>query len=168
MSKIILTNIPEFEIRFAEETDCVLIEEFIRALAVYEKMENQVVATTDSLRESLFVKKQAEVVIGYFGSQPVAFALFFHNYSTFLGKANLYLEDLFVKKEHRGHGIGKEMIRCLASIAVERGCARLDWSCLDWNVSSIEFYKKIGAVPMEEWTVYRLEKEALRKLANVV
>lgn len=154
-----------FTIRFAREEDVPSILGFINELAIYEKMADQVVADENILRESLFVKRQAEVLIGEEDGAPVAFALFFHNFSTFLGKANLYLEDLFVKESHRGKGYGARMLRRLSQIAVERGCERLDWWCLDWNLSSIEFYKKMGAVPMDEWTVFRLEKEALRRAA---
>jgi Sortase and related acyltransferases len=150
-----------FRIRFAQDSDCALILEFIRELADYENMSDDVVATTDGLRETIFEKKQAEVIIGEENGVPVAFALFFHNYSTFLGRAGIYLEDLFVKKAHRGKGYGKSMLKKLASIAVERKCGRLEWSCLDWNQPSIDFYIKMGATPMDEWTVYRLTGESL-------
>ncbi len=152
-------------IRFAREDDCALILRFIRALATYEKMADQVVATEGGLRETLFRKKQAEVIIGEFRGEPVAFALFFHNYSTFLGKAGMYLEDLFVEPSCRGLGIGKAMFAELARIAVDRGCERLDWWCLDWNERSVRFYKGMGAEAMDEWTVYRLHKAALAELA---
>lgn len=161
----IVTDIPGFMVRFAKEADCALILEFIQALAVYEKMEDQVVATIEKLRDSLFVRRQAEVLIGESGGRPVACAIFFHNYSTFQGRANLYLEDLFVKEEDRGNGFGRAMLRALATVAVERGCGRLDWSCLDWNAPSIEFYKKLGAVPMKEWIVFRLKDDALEQNA---
>lgn len=154
-----------FVIRQATSDDCALILQFIRDLAVYEKMEDQVVATECQLHDSLFVKRQAEVIIGEENGTPVAFALYFHNFSTFLGKANLYLEDLYVNESYRGRGYGKMMFLKLANIAVERGCGRLDWWCLDWNKSSIEFYLSLGAVPMSDWTVYRLESGALEALA---
>lgn len=151
-------------IRFAREGDCERILRFIRALAEYEKMADQVVATAEGLRETLFVKRQAEVIIGEYRGEAVAFALFFHNYSTFLGKAGLYLEDLFVEPSHRGLGIGRAMFIELARIAVNRGCERLDWWCLDWNERSIRFYEQMGAEAMDEWTVYRLNKGALHGL----
>jgi GNAT superfamily N-acetyltransferase len=127
---------------------------------------DEVVATEEILYASLFLKHQAEVILGEYKGIPVGFALFFHNFSTFLGKANLYLEDLYIKEEYRGLGLGKAMFSCLARIAVERNCGRLDWWCLDWNESSIRFYKKMGAKPMSDWTVYRVDKEALVQLAD--
>ena len=160
------TNIEGFEIRFATEEDVPLILEFIKALAEYEKMLDEVVATEKGLKQSIFVQKQAEVIIGEEKGKPVGFALFFHNYSTFLGKANLYLEDLFVKPEYRGKGYGKTLLSFLGKIAVDRDCGRLDWWCLDWNTTSIEFYKELGAVPMDEWTVYRVEGEQLQRLSK--
>ena len=161
------TKIDGFTIRFAEEEDVALILTLIKGLAEYEKMLDQVVATEEDLKESLFIKKQAEVVIGEEKGEPVGFALFFHNYSTFLGKANLYLEDLFVKPDYRGKGYGKTLLSFLGKIAVDRNCGRLDWWCLDWNTSSIEFYKEMGAIPMDEWTVYRVEGKQLGKLAEM-
>ena len=159
-------DIPGFAVRGAHEGDAALILEFIRALAAYEQMDDQVVATEAGLRDTLFVKRQAEVVIGELEGEPVAFALFFHNYSTFLGKAGLYLEDLFVKPAYRGRGIGRAMFTELARIAVSRGCERMDWWCLDWNERSIRFYEQMGAEAMDEWTVYRLNKAALAKINN--
>lgn len=155
-----------FTIRQATPEDSGLILEFIKALAVYEKMADEVVATEAGLRETIFEKGQAGVIIGEENGVPVAFALYFHNYSTFLGKANLYLEDLFVKESCRGRGYGKAMLQKLAAIAVQEGCGRLDWWCLNWNVSSVAFYKSLGAVPMDEWTTFRLEKDALANLAQ--
>ncbi|MHC1680523.1 MAG: N-acetyltransferase family protein [Methanomassiliicoccales archaeon] len=160
------TMIPGLEVRSATAEDVALILDFIRRLAEYEHMADQVVATEDVLFDSLFVKRQAEVIIGELDGRPVAFALFFHNFSTFLGKANLYLEDLFVDESCRGLGLGKVMFSCLAKIAVDRGCERLDWWCLDWNESSIAFYKSMGAEPMSDWTVYRVDGDRLRKLAD--
>ena len=159
------TSAADFRIRIAEVEDTPLILEFIKGLADYEGMISEVVATEELLRETLFAKKQAEVIIGEYKGEPVGFALFFHNYSTFLGRANLYLEDLFVKPEARGHGAGKALLACLAKIAVERDCGRLEWWCLDWNEPSIRFYKQMGAKPMEDWTVYRVDGEALPALA---
>ncbi len=152
-------------IRFATAEDTPLIISFIKALAEYEKMLDQVVATEEGLLETLFVKKQAEVILAEVGDQAVGFALFFHNYSTFLGKANLYLEDLFVMPEHRGKGYGKQLLCTLAKIAIERDCERLDWWCLDWNTSSVAFYKDMGAVPMDEWTVFRVQGDRLKRMA---
>ncbi|HHY28241.1 MAG TPA: GNAT family N-acetyltransferase [Desulfitobacterium dehalogenans] len=159
------TKLDNFNLRFAEINDVALILEFIRELADYEKMLHEVVATEQILIESLFERKMAEVVIGEYKNIPVAFALFFHNFSTFLGKPGIYLEDLYVKPEMRGKGIGKIMLSFLARLALERNCGRLEWWCLDWNEPSIQFYKQIGAVPMDEWTVYRVHDEALDKLA---
>ena len=139
--------------------------EFIKELADYEKMLAEVTATEADLRESLFERKMAEVVIGEYKNVPVAFALFFHNFSTFLGKPGIYLEDLYVKPEMRGKGIGNIIFSFLAKLTVERNCGRLEWWCLDWNEPSIRFYKQMGAVPMEDWTVYRLDGEELNKLA---
>lgn len=166
MKNYINTNIPNLKIRFATKEDSKLILTFIKGLADYEKLSSEVVATEEILYESLFVKKQAEVIIGEYNNEPVGFALFFHNFSTFLGKANLYLEDLYVRPDMRGFGVGKALLSALGKIAIDRDCARLDWSCLDWNKSSIEFYKKMGATPMDEWTVYRAENQALIDLAN--
>lgn len=160
------TNVPGFVIRFARPEDTPLILDFIKRLAEYEKLSQEVVATEDVLMDTLFARRQAEVLIGELDGRPVAFALFFHNFSTFLGKANLYLEDLFVDDGCRGLGLGKVMFSCLARIAVERGCERLDWWCLDWNEPSIAFYKGLGANPMSDWTVYRLEGERLKGLAD--
>ncbi len=155
-----------FTIRYAEEKDVPLILELIKGLADYEKMLDQVVATEAILKESLFDQKRAEVIRGEENGTPIGFALFFHNFSTFLGKANLYLEDLYVLPEARGKGYGKLMLSFLAKIAVERNCGRLDWWCLDWNTSSIAFYIEMGAIAMDEWTTYRVEGDALKALAT--
>lgn len=163
---IINTNLKNFKIRFAERDDVSLILEFIRELANYEKMLHEVVASEQVLMESLFERKMAEVIIGEYENKPVAFALFFHNFSTFLGKPGIYLEDLYVKPEMRGKGIGKLMLSFLAKLALERDCGRLEWWCLDWNEPSIKFYKKIGAIPMDEWTVYRVHSKVLNELAS--
>lgn len=152
--------------RFAQQEDTALILRFIRGLADYEKLSDEVVATEDLLREWIFEKGKAEVLFAVADGTEVGFALFFHNFSTFLGRAGIYLEDLFVLPEQRGHGYGKALLKRLAAIAVERGCGRLEWSCLDWNAPSIAFYKSMGAVPMEEWTVYRLTGETLRRAAE--
>ena len=153
--------------RAAVPGDEALILDFIRRLAIYEKMEDQVVATPELLTEWIFEKQKAEVVFAEVDGQAVGFTLFFHNFSTFLGRAGIYLEDLFVLPEHRGKGYGKALLCNLARIAVERGCGRLEWSCLDWNKPSIDFYtKRMHAVPMDEWTVYRLTGETLLAAAN--
>jgi GNAT superfamily N-acetyltransferase len=153
-------------IRFATEKDVPEILAFIKALSVYEKMEDQVVATEESLRVSLFEKKQAEVIFAEVEGVAVGFALFFHNYSTFIGKANLYLEDLFVNEKYRGQGHGKALLNELAKIAVQRECERLDWVCLNWNEPSIDFYKSLGAKPLPEWLIFRLEGKALDNMAS--
>ena len=153
--------------RFAVPGDEQIILGFIRALAEYENMSEQVVATPNLLREWIFEKKRAEVIFAMESGKEVGFALFFHNFSTFLGRAGIYLEDLFVLPEHRGKGYGKSMLKKLAVIAVERGCGRLEWTCLDWNTSSIDFYtKRMHAVPMDEWTVYRLTGDTLIEAAK--
>ncbi len=152
--------------RYAERTDVALILQFIRELAAYENMLDEVIATEELLTEWIFVKNKAEVIFVLEDGREVGFALFFHNFSTFLGRAGVYLEDLYVKPECRGKGYGKALLKKLAQIAVERGCGRLEWWCLDWNRPSIDFYLSLGAEPMEEWTVYRITGETLRKLAE--
>lgn len=154
------------EYRFAESDDCGIILGFIRELAEYEHMADEVVATEELLCEWIFEKKKAEVIFALENGEPVGFALFFHNFSTFLGRAGIYLEDLFVLEEHRGKGYGKALLKKLAQIAVERGCGRLEWWCLDWNRPSIDFYCSLGAEPMEEWTTYRIAGETLYRLAE--
>ena len=152
--------------RFAEESDCGLVLSFIRGLADYEKMSDQVVATEDLLREWIFEKRKAEVLFVCADGKEVGFALFFHNFSTFLGRAGIYLEDLFVLPEYRGKGYGKALLKKLAQITAERGCGRLEWACLDWNQPSIDFYRSLGALPMDEWTTYRLTGDTLQKMAE--
>ena len=153
-------------IRPAAPGDEELILSFIRALADYEHMSGQVVATPALLREWIFEKKKAEVIFAEAEGRAVGFALFFHNFSTFLGRAGIYLEDLFVLPEHRGKGCGGALLRRLARITKERGCGRLEWSCLDWNRPSIQFYLSLGARPMEDWTTYRLTGETLDRAAQ--
>ena len=152
--------------RFANEDDCALILEFIKALAAYEKMSDEVVATESLLREWIFDKQKAEVIFACEDGKEVGFALFFHNFSTFLGRAGIYLEDLFVLPEYRGKGYGKGLLKKLAQIAEERGCGRLEWWCLDWNQPSIDLYWALGAEPMDEWTTYRLTGETLEEMAR--
>lgn len=154
-------------IRPAVPGDEGLILSFIRALADYEHMSDQVVATPELLREWIFERKKAEVLFAEAEGKPVGFALFFHNFSTFLGRAGLYLEDLFVLPEARGKGYGEALLRRLARTALDRGCGRLEWACLDWNRPSIDFYtQKMRAVPMDEWTTYRLTGETLEGAAK--
>jgi len=161
------TRIPGFVIRVAEKEDAGLILHFIKGLAEYEKLSHEVTATEELLRETLFGARQvAEVVIGEYRGDAVAFALFFHNYSTFLGRPGIYLEDLFVKPEMRGLGFGKALLAYLAKLATERQCGRVEWSVLDWNSPAIRFYRKLGAVAKDEWTVHRLTGEALDRLAK--
>ena len=152
--------------RFAEESDCGLVLSFIRGLADYEKMSDQVVATEELLREWIFEKRKAEVLFVCDDDKEVGFALFFHNFSTFLGRAGIYLEDLFVLPEYRGKGYGKALLKKLAQITAERGCGRLEWACLDWNQPSIDFYRSLGALPMDEWTTYRLTGDTLQEMAE--
>ena len=152
--------------RTALPEDTGLILRFIRGLAEYEGMTDQVVATEELLRRQLFERKNAEVLFVLEGEREVGFALFFHNFSTFLGRAGLYLEDLFVLPEHRGKGYGRAIFRRLAAIARERGCGRMEWWCLDWNAPSIGFYRSLGAEAMSDWTVYRLTGETLKELAE--
>ena len=150
----------------ASRKDVPIILQFIKDLARYEKLENEVIATEELIEEWLFDKEKAEVIFAVVDHKKIGFALFFHNFSTFLGRAGLYLEDLYIMPEYRGHGYGKAMIKELARIAVERGCGRLEWRCLDWNQSSIDFYLSLGAKAMDEWTVYRITGESLRKLSE--
>ncbi|HEY3084810.1 MAG TPA: GNAT family N-acetyltransferase [Candidatus Dormibacteraeota bacterium] len=154
-------------IRFAEPADVPLITELIRALSVYEKLEHEVRATDEKVRNALFGERPyAETLIAEHAGEAAGFALFFHNFSTFLAQPGLYLEDLFVKPEHRSHGIGQALLQRLAQIAVERGCGRMEWAVLDWNVDAIRFYERLGAKPNSEWTVYRLTGESLTALAG--
>ena len=154
------------EIRFATPEDVPALLGFIRELAAYEQLEDQVVATEALLHEWLFEKKKAEVILAVVDEKPVGSALFFHNFSTFLGRAGIYLEDLYVQPAYRGRGYGKALLKMLAQITVERGCGRLEWACLDWNQPSIDFYRSLGAVPMEGWTTYRLSGATLSKMAE--
>ena len=153
-------------IRRATRDDVPVILEFIGELAEYEHMSDQVVATPELLEEWIFERGRAEVLLAELAGKIVGFALFFHNFSTFLGRAGIYLEDLFVRPEARGQDPGKALLRELARIALERGCGRLEWACLDWNAPSIAFYRAQGAVPMEEWTTWRLTGESLRHMAG--
>lgn len=156
-----------FSIRFATEDDVPVILEFIKALAEYERMSDQVIATSDRLRKTLFGEQRfAEVILGFENNQPVGFALFFHNYSTFLAQPGIYLEDLFVYPEKRGSGYGKALLTYLARLAVARRCGRLEWSVLNWNKPAIGFYEKLSAKAQDEWTVYRLTGDSLARVAH--
>lgn len=157
----------DFSIRSATVTDVPLILQFIKELAEFEQLLHEVIATEELLQETLFgAKSHAEVILGYLNDKPVSFALFFHNFSTFLGKPGIYLEDLFVRPEARGQGIGKRMLSYLAQLACDRNCGRLEWWVLDWNKTAIDFYESIGAKAMDEWTVYRVTDKALKNLAS--
>jgi len=153
-------------IRFAEPLDVPQLLAFIHELAVYEELDDQVVATEALLHEWLFEKQKAEVLLAVVDGKPVGSALFFHNFSTFLGRAGIYLEDLYVQPAYRGRGYGKALLKKLAQITVERGCGRLEWACLDWNKPSIDFYRSLGAVSMDGWTTYRLTGDTLQKMAE--
>ena len=164
---IIPTNLPDFQLRQAAKEDCQLILDFITELAVYEKLAHEVVATVEILEDSLFGEKSyAEVVIAEYQGKPVGYALFFNNFSTFTGRPGIYLEDLYVSPTMRGKGFGKCLLAYLAKMAVDRNYTRVEWSVLDWNEPSIKFYRSIGAAPMDEWTVQRLDGEALQSFAK--
>ena len=156
----------ELTFRYAEKKDVGVILGFIKALADYEKMSDDVVATEDLLEEWIFDKKKAEVIFACEDGKEVGFALFFHNFSTFLGRAGIYLEDLFVLPEYRNKGYGKALLKELAKITVQRGCGRLEWCCLDWNQPSIDFYLSLGATSMDDWIQYRLTGDTLEELAE--
>lgn len=156
----------ELTFRYATENDVPKILHFIRELASYEKMLNEVVATEDDLTEWIFKKQKAEVLFPMIDGEGIGFALFFHNFSTFLGRSGIYLEDLYVKPEYRGRGYGTKILKKLAEIALDRGCGRLEWWCLDWNKPSIDFYLSLGAEAMNDWTVYRIAGDTLNKLAR--
>ncbi|TLG74221.1 GNAT family N-acetyltransferase [Culicoidibacter larvae] len=153
-------------IREAVIDDSQLIVDYIKKLAIYEKMEDDAVATAEQIRKTVFEQKYAHVLIAECDNQPIGFVLYFFNYSTFAGSPGLYLEDLFLDEAYRGYGFGKQLMKKLARIALENGCSRFEWTCLDWNEPSLAFYRKIGAVAMDEWTVQRLDGEALRNLAE--
>jgi GNAT superfamily N-acetyltransferase len=154
------------QFRYATENDAALVLEFIKGIATYEKMLDEVVNTEELIKEVVFGKGNAEVIFALEDGKEVGFALFFHNYSTFVGRAGIHLEDLFVWPEHRGKGYGKALLTEVTRIAKERNCGRVEWTCLDWNQPSIDFYLSMGAVPMEGWTVYRLTGDTLRKAAE--
>lgn len=153
-------------IREANEKDTLLILDFIKQLSIYEKLPNEVKATEEVLHNSLFIEKRAKVIFAIEDGKEVGFALYFYNFSTFMGRPGLYLEDLFVLESHRGKGYGKMLLSYLANIAIKENCTRFEWIVLDWNTPSINFYKSFGAVPLEDWTVFRLDGENLQNLAN--
>ena len=162
------TSTANFEIRAATPKDVAVILAFIQKLAAYERLSHEAVATEELLRETLFgPRRNAEVAIGFFENEPVGFVLYFHNFSTFLGRPGIYIEDLFVDEEFRRRGFGGALLRHVAQLAVTRNCGRLEWSVLDWNEPAIRFYRKLGAVPMSEWTVFRVTGAALNTLAGV-
>ena len=168
MNEKIRTKVQDITIRFASEEDVPLILSLIRGLAEYEKLTEDVIVTEQLLKENLFSKRRmAEVLIAEYKNDPAGFALFFHNFSTFLGKPGIYLEDLFVKPEFRSKGIGKLLLAYLGKLAMERDCGRIEWSVLDWNEPAIQFYKKLDAKPMDEWTVFRVTGESIGKLADL-
>ena len=157
-----------FTIRPARPDEAGVILDLIKQLAVYEKCEKDVVADEATIHHSLFVEKSAECLLGEEDGVVVGFALFFHNFSTFVGRKGLYLEDLFIIPEKRGRGYGKALLKHLAKVAVERGCGRMEWICLDWNESALSIYRSLGADPLSEWTVQRLDEEALKRFAETV
>ncbi len=168
MERIIPTKDTAITLRIADANDTPLILNFIKALAQYEKLSHEVVATETLLRETLFGERRvAEVIIAQYDNQPAGFALFFHNFSTFVGKPGIYLEDLFVLPELRGKGIGKILLTYLGKLALERNCGRIEWAVLDWNEPAINFYKKLGAKPMNEWTVFRVDGNSISELAEM-
>lgn len=160
------TNIENFKLRETTKEDVGLILSLIKEIADYEKMSNEVIATEESLIQSIFIDNRAEVVIGELNGETIGYALYFFNYSTFIGRAGLYLEDIYIKPQFRANGLGKEIFRFLGKVAKENGCKRMEWTCLDWNKSSIKFYESLGAIPMGEWTVHRLRENEINKLAE--
>ncbi len=164
---ILATGVPGFTIRPSTVDDCALILSFIQELAEYEKLAHEVIATAETLQETLFGEQHfAEVMIGEYQGSPVCYSLFFHNFSTFTGRPGIYLEDIYVKPDRRGRGFGKMMLAYIAKLAVERRCSRVEWSVLDWNEPSIQFYRSIGASPMEGWTAQRLDGPELTGFAE--
>jgi GNAT superfamily N-acetyltransferase len=167
MNQFIKTIKPDIELRFADVKDVPLILNLIKGIAAYENLTQEVIATEELLKDNLFGKRRtAEVILAYYKNESAGFALFFHNFSTFIGKPGIYLEDLFVKSELRGKGIGKILLSYLGKLAIERDCGRIEWSVLDWNEPAIQFYKKLGAKPMDEWTVFRIDGSSINKLAD--
>ena len=169
MQKPIRTKIIGLTLRFASEDDIAVILEFIKELADYEKLSHEVVATEDLLRKSLFGKKPvAEVIIAEYLTKPVGFCLFFHNFSTFLGRPGIYIEDIYIRLEHRGQGFGKLLLAYVAKLALERDCGRIEWSVLDWNINALNFYNDLGASAMDGWTIYRIANKSLSELSKEI
>lgn len=162
----IQTNIDNLRLKKAKIEDTGLILELIKEIATYEKMIDQVVATEESLKESIFNKKEAEVLLVELNKEVIGYVLYFFNYSTFIGREGFYLEDIYIKEQYRKNGYGKAIFKVLGKIAYENGCERMEWACLNWNKPSIEFYKSLGAVGMDEWTVYRLTRDKIKALAE--
>lgn len=160
------TNIENFKLRETTKEDISLILSLIKEIADYENMSDEVIATEESLMQSIFVDKRAEVVIAELNGEAIGYALYFFNYSTFIGKEGLYLEDIYIKPDFRKGGLGKEIFKFLGKLAKENGCKRMEWTCLNWNKPSIKFYESLGAVPMDEWTVHRLTEKEIAKLAE--
>lgn len=154
---------PHLKIRTAQKEDAALVLSFIKKIADYEKMSDQVIATVETLEEFVFERNAAQVFLAEYNDEPAGFALFFENFSTFIGRTGLYLEDLFVDPDKRGLGIGKALFQAVAAEAERRGCQRMEWTCLDWNTPSIEFYRRMGAISMDEWTTYRLAGKAIKE-----
>ena len=163
-----MSNNPRITIRHASRNDCALLLSFIRDIAKYERLEDQVVATEEILEDWIFNRQTAEILFAQIDGRDVAFSVYYTNFSTFMGRGGLFMEDVFVLPEFRGSGIGTEILRELARIAISRGYARLEWSCLDWNTPGIEFYLSLGAQQMDEWTTYRLSGDNLKKLAGEI
>jgi GNAT superfamily N-acetyltransferase len=157
---------PDFQIRAARREDCMLLVELIRELADYEKLLHAMQASAADIERSLFDEQSAHSVLAYEGDTVVGFALYFFNYSTFVGRKGLYLEDLFIRPVFRGKGYGKKLLLYLAKLAHEQGCGRMEWSVLNWNTSAIQFYESLGAKPMDEWTIYRLDADGLERLGK--
>ncbi|MGL4850756.1 MAG: GNAT family N-acetyltransferase [Clostridium sp.] len=162
----ITTKFDELKLKRATIEDTKTILELIKEIAIYEKMLDQVVATEESIKESIFLKKEAEVLLVEVNEKVIGYVLYFFNYSTFIGRGGFYLEDIYIKEEYRKRGYGREIFKVIGKIAYEKGCHRMEWTCLNWNKPSIEFYKSLGAVPMDEWTVYRLTREKIKDLAE--
>lgn len=162
----IQTSIDNLKLKRAKIEDTGLILDLIKEIATYEKMLDQVVATEESLKESIFNKKEAEVLLVELNKEVIGYVLYFFNYSTFIGRGGFYLEDIYIKEQYRKNGYGKAIFKVLGKIAYENGCERMEWACLNWNKPSIEFYKSLGAVGMDEWTVYRLTRDKIKTLAE--
>jgi GNAT superfamily N-acetyltransferase len=167
VNKLVQKDLKDFKIRFAVEKDAGLILDFIKQLADYEKRANEVIAAEKDIKAAIFRQKTADAIIGDYCGIPVGFSIFFYNFSTFIGRPGIYIEDLFVKPEMRGKGIGTIMLSFLAKLAISKGCCRMEWSVLKWNKQGINFYRKIGAMPKDEWDIYKISGNALKKLSAI-